>query len=89
MSNITLAVEDGLLDRVRALAARQGTTVSALVREHFERLIRNEDGLAEAKRELRLLSENTEVDLGPNYRFDRNEIYGDRDFPRRGFREEE
>ena len=95
MSNITLAVDDALLEKVRAVAARQGTTVNALVREHFERLTQNEDRLAQAKRELRELSEKTDVDLGPNYRFDRNEIYAERDFPRhqrpdlRGFREED
>lgn len=94
MSNITLAVDDTLLEKVRAHAAKRGTTVNALVREHFERLTRDEERLARAKRELRALSEKTEVDLGPNYRFNREEIYADRDFPRyehsdlRGLREE-
>ena len=94
MTNITLAIDGKLLDRVRALAARRGTTVNALVREHFERLTANEERLAQAKRELRALSEQTEVDLGPNYRFNRDEIYAERDLSRhqhpdlRGIREE-
>jgi len=95
MSNITLAVDDTLLEKVRALASQRGTTVNGLVRQHFEQLTRDEERLAQAKRELRALSENTDVDLGPNYRFNREDIYADRDFPRhqhsdlRGFGEEE
>lgn len=82
MSNITLAVDEKLLERVRSFAAQRGTTVNALVREHFEKLTRDQDRLAQAKRELLALSENTDVDLGPNYRFNREEIYAERDFPR-------
>ncbi len=95
MSNITLAVDDKLLEQVRAFAAQRGTTVNAIIREHFEKLTRDQERLAQAKRELRALSENTNVDLGPNYRFNREEIYAERDFPRhqhsdlRGFGEDE
>ena len=95
MSNITLAVDDKLLEKVRALATRRGTTVNAMVREHFEKVTGDQDRLAQAKRELRALSEKTDVDLGPNYRFNREEIYAEREFPRherpdlRGFGEEE
>jgi hypothetical protein len=94
MTNLTLAVDDRLLDKVRKVASRRGTTVNALVREHFERLAGDDERLAQAKRELRRLSEHTEVELGPNYRFSREEIYAERDFPRhehpdlRGFGEE-
>ena len=82
MKNITLAVDDGLLDKMRTLAARRGTTVNAIVREHFEQLAGNDERLAEAKRELRALSERTQADLGPDYRFNREEIYAEREFPR-------
>ena len=95
MSNLTLALDDSLLERVRNLASRRGTTVNALIREHFEQITQNEERLAQAKRELRALSEKTEVDLGSNYQFDRNEVYAERDLPRyehsdlRGFGEKE
>jgi hypothetical protein len=82
MSNITLAVDDQLLERVRVLASQRGTTVNAIVREHFEKLTRDQDRLAQAKRELLALSENIDVDLGLNYRFNREETYAERDFPR-------
>lgn len=82
MSNITLAVDDTLLEKVRAHAASRGTTVNALVREHFERLTRDAERLAQAKRELRHLSERNDVDLGPDYRFDRETIYAERDLSR-------
>ncbi|TIN46461.1 MAG: hypothetical protein E5Y32_10395 [Mesorhizobium sp.] len=35
MKNITLAVEDEVLEQVKLTAAEQGTTVNALVREFF------------------------------------------------------
>ncbi|RWO30817.1 MAG: hypothetical protein EOS10_16925 [Mesorhizobium sp.] len=35
MKNITLAVEDEVLEQVKLTAAEQGTTVDALVREFF------------------------------------------------------
>ena len=82
MSNITLAVDDKLLEKVRAFAAQRGTTVNAMVREHFEKVTGDQERLAQAKRELLALSENTYVDLGPDYRFNREEIYAERDFPR-------
>lgn len=94
MSNITLAVDDALLEKVRAHAVSRGTTVNAIVRDHFEKLTRDAERLAQAKRELRAMSEKTDVDLGPDYKFNREEIYAERDFPRhehsdlRGFREE-
>ncbi len=34
--NITLAVDEALLERYRLLAAQQNTTVNALVRQHME-----------------------------------------------------
>jgi len=95
MSNITLAVDDALLEKVRAHALSRGTTVNSIVRDHFEKITRDAERLAQAKRELRELSEQNYVDLGPNYKFNREEIYAERDFPRhehsglRGFREEE
>jgi hypothetical protein len=82
MSNITLAVDDSLLEKVRSYAASRGTTVNAMVRDHFEKVTRDVERLAQAKRELLLLSEKADTDLGADYRFDRGETYAERDFPR-------
>jgi plasmid stability protein len=82
MKNITLSIDDDVLDRVRIVAATRKTSVNALVREHLVRLAMDEDRLAAAKQELRALSETAAVDLGANYRFNREEIYADRDVPR-------
>jgi hypothetical protein len=80
--NITLAIDEDVLDRVRVLAATQKTTVNALVRHHLEQLASDADRLARAKLHLRELSEKSEASLGPDYRFNREEIYAERQFPR-------
>ena len=38
MKNITLAIEDEVLDKVRVVAAEKRTTVNALVREYLTEL---------------------------------------------------
>ena len=79
MANLTLALDDQLLRKMREYAVQHGTTVNALIREHFETLTRNAERLAQAKRELRALSEKTEATL---QKFNRDEIYAEREFPR-------
>lgn len=37
--NITLAVDDAVLDRYRAVAAQHGTSVNAMIREHMARTV--------------------------------------------------
>ena len=43
---ITLAVDDKLLEKVRALATQRGTTVNAMVRDHFEKMTGDQERLA-------------------------------------------
>jgi hypothetical protein len=43
MSNITLAIEDDIVRKVRRLAAERDTTLTALVRECLRRLAARED----------------------------------------------
>jgi hypothetical protein len=47
--NITLAVDKSLLKRARALAARQGSSVSAILAQELERIAEREDGYRQAK----------------------------------------
>ena len=65
MKNITLSVDDHVLERVRVYAAEHQTTVNALVRHYLERIARSEDRAREAMRELRALSDRSAAEVGP------------------------
>jgi hypothetical protein len=82
MKNITLAIDEGVLDRVRVIAAERKTTVNALVREYLEKIASEQDRRAEARRKLRELMDKSEARLGPDYKWNREELYEDRMFPR-------
>lgn len=69
--NITLAIEEDVLEKARIIAARRKTTVNGLVREHLRQLTRQEDETRRALLELRAMSETTQGRLGSDYRFDR------------------
>jgi hypothetical protein len=60
MRNITLAVDEKVLEQARAYAEKRGTTLNDLVRE--------------------LIDQSTGR-LGPNYKWNRDEIYADRLLP--------
>jgi hypothetical protein len=75
--NVTLAMDETTLARARAIAARKNTTVNEIVRNHLEQLVRSEDRLEDALKELRAMSERTTARLGSDYRFDREASYGD------------
>ncbi len=82
MSNITMAIDDELLERARALVARKGVTLNAFVREQIAAAVDGDDRRAKARLELKQLSESSKARLGPNYKFNREEIYEERMFPR-------
>jgi hypothetical protein len=75
MKNITLAVDESLLERVRVIAAERKTTVNQLVRLHLEQIARNDDRAKRAIADLRRMSLTTEARLGPDYVFDRAATY--------------
>lgn len=82
--NITLAIDDALLEAARAKAARTNTSVNAVVRDLLRRFVET-DGGAEAfetvhARMLRLLSEGT-ARYADRPSFDREQLY-DRDYQR-------
>lgn len=74
MKNITLAVEEEVLNAVRKYAAERGTTVNGLVRDYLTRLAAFEDRAAKARQELAELSEASEGRLG-GWTLNREEIY--------------
>ena len=75
MKNLTLAIDERLLAKVRVIAAERKTTVNALVRLHLEQMARNEDRARLAIAELRRMSDATDARLGPDYAFDRATVY--------------
>jgi hypothetical protein len=82
MKNITLAVDEDVLDRVRVIAAERKTTVNGLVREYLSNLANEEARLADTRKRLKELIDNSTAELGPDYVWNREEIYADRMFPR-------
>ena len=74
MKNITLALDDTLLDEVRTIAANRKTTVNAMVRDFLHRIAQQESRAESAMRELVRMSERTNAKLGP-VTWTRDELY--------------
>jgi Family of unknown function (DUF6364) len=75
MKNITLAIDEEVLDKVRAYAVEHKTTVNAIVRRHLEKIAGENDMRAEARRQLRRLAETSRGSLSPDYVWNREELY--------------
>jgi hypothetical protein len=75
MKNITLAIDEGVLNKVRRYAAHRNTTVNALVRDHLERIARNEDRKKRVIAELKAMSEKSTAELGADYKWNREDCY--------------
>jgi Arc/MetJ family transcription regulator len=79
--NLTLAIEEDLLDRARVLAAMKRTTVNAMVREFLDREVRREgDGAKRAEAWSNLFKESDAIvrtarPQGACEPFDRNAYY--------------
>jgi hypothetical protein len=80
--NITLAIDEAVLDKVRVVAAQRKTTVNGLVREFLETLATEDDRRAEARRRLVELAQSSEARLPAGYKWNREEIYEERERPR-------
>ncbi|MGX6649048.1 DUF6364 family protein [Maricaulaceae bacterium MS644] len=72
--NLTLAIDEDLLDRARVLAAMKRTTVNAMVREFLERVVQDERETDEVTQELLKLSREGAWDMG-DWRPSRDETY--------------
>src|SRR3569623_2098753 len=79
MKNISLAIEEELLEKARALANRRHTTLNAIVRSLLGHEVEQEDRIANAKAGLKRLMEESTLDKGPDYRWNRQEIYDERE----------
>lgn len=72
--NLTLAIDDALLDKVRVLAAMKRTSVNEMVRGFLTRLVEQEIEHDEATQELLKLIDESEGDMG-DWRPSREETY--------------
>lgn len=80
--NLTLAIDDDLLDKVRVLAAMKRTSVNEMVRGFLARLVEEETSKDEAREALLKLIDESEGDMG-DWRPSRAETYsGDARFDR-------
>jgi Arc/MetJ family transcription regulator len=64
MKNITLAIDDDVLAKVRRIAVEKNTTVNALVREYLAHLAGREDRVRQAMAELDRMTHNSSVEVG-------------------------
>jgi hypothetical protein len=72
--NITLAVDEAVLDKVRRIAVDRKTTVNGLVREYLERLALQQDRAANARKRLLELSGESTAEVGP-INWTRDDLY--------------
>jgi len=80
--NLTLAIDDDLLDKVRVLAAMKRTSVNEMVRGFLTRLVEQESEHDEATEGLLKLARESKGRMG-EWRFSREETYsGDPRFDR-------
>jgi plasmid stability protein len=62
--NITFAVDDEILQKVRVLAAHRRTSVNALVRDYLKSLVGKDSEMDEARAKLLRLAEERAGDMG-------------------------
>ncbi len=62
--NITFAVDDEILQKVRVLAAHRRTSVNALVRDYLKSLVGKDSEMDEARAKLLKLAEERAGDMG-------------------------
>lgn len=65
MKNITLAMDEAVLEEARVFAAKRGTTVNALVRDFLNGIAKQEDRTERARRRLRELMDRSSLEAGP------------------------
>ena len=79
--NITLSVDEAVLEKVRLVAAEQKTTVNAMVRAFLERKAR-ESEIGKRRRDavnrLLALSRNSTASMAKDWTFNREELYAER-----------
>jgi Family of unknown function (DUF6364) len=75
MKNITLAIDDDVLEKARLVAAQKRTTVNAMVRDFLTEMTSRDDRVAEARKQLLGLIDTSEGRMPPDWKFDREESH--------------
>ena len=97
MKNVTLAIDETLLEQARGLADKRKTSLNAMIRGLLAHEVEQEDRIAWARAGMRRLIEETPLDLGADFVWNRDDIYAEREDrmlsrlerpPLRGFGEE-
>jgi hypothetical protein len=79
--NLTLSVDDKLVEKARQVATRQGTSLQALVRQYIETLAGSREGAALVERleeHWRESDKHLREHPAKGYKFDREDLYQDR-----------
>lgn len=79
MKNVTLAIDETLLEQARALAEKRKTTLNAMVRRLLAHEVEQEDRIAWARAGMKRLMEEAPLDLGSDFKWNRDEIYAERE----------
>lgn len=79
--NITLAIDEDLLERARRVALEEKTSVNAIIRDFLLRKVATSTTVQRreaARRRMRELSENTTTHMPEGWTFDREALHGER-----------
>ncbi len=80
--NITLAVDEDELKSARVFASKQDTTINQLVRDYICHLARMEFDIVDWRGRAKDMLAKSQLEFPENYRFNREEMYEERMFPR-------
>jgi hypothetical protein len=81
MKNITLSVDETVVEQVRVYAAKRKTTVNRLVRDYLQQLARTEDKTGTARDRLLKLVDESPGRMGPGWKWNREDAYEGRVLP--------
>ena len=79
VKNLTLAIEDELLEQARTLAQERHTSLNAMVRSLLTQEVDQQRRIAEAKQGMKRLMDESTGDMGVGYVWNRDEIYAERE----------
>lgn len=74
MKNLTLTVDDTVLDKMKVIAAARRTSVNAMVREYFRSVVQKEECKDEAREALLRLAREHAGDMGEQ-KWNREALY--------------
>lgn len=75
MKNITLAIDETVLDQARLYAAKRGTTVNAMVRAYLTEIASADDRIERARADIRAMSGRDGLAVG-DIGWSRDELHG-------------